>query len=86
MTTLFQVIGIYDAFDGQESVINIKPLVATFATEAEAKEACELVNQFYFEKCKMPCAFEVRKVKLQTIESLKASLDKEYVECWAPTL
>lgn len=87
MSKLYQVVGLYDASNGADRILDAKPWVCTFATEAEANEACKIANDFYFEKCKIPCEFEVREIdtdNLYTLDSLKATLDDEYTECWDP--
>lgn len=83
---IYMVCGLYDASCGSDSIMDASPWTAVFATKEEADKACEIANDFYFEKCHIDCAFEVREIdldKLDTVESLKEDLDKEYKECWS---
>lgn len=84
---IYMVCGLYDASCGSDSIMDASPWTEYFATKEEAEQACEIVNDFYFERCKIPCQFGVREIDLNnltTVESLKKELDKEYKECWSP--
>lgn len=88
MSKIYQVVGLYDASCGEDSIMDASPIVKSFATREEADEACSVINDFYFERCKIHCAFEVREVDLDTLDtldSLKADLNREYAEGWDPT-
>lgn len=85
MSKIYMVCGLYDASCGNDSILDADPYIKCFATEQEANQACTIVNEFYWEKCKIHCAFEVREIDLDnlcTIKKLKKELDKEYNECW----
>lgn len=87
MNKIYQVVGLYDASCGADSIVDASPWVETFKTKEEAEKACELVNDFYFEKVGIHCAFEVREIDLDhldTVESLNNELIEEYNECWNP--
>ena len=84
---IYMVCGLYDASRGEDSVMDTSPWTEYFATKEEAEKACKIVNDFYFEKCKCYCEFEVREIdlnNLNTIKSLKEELDEEYDACWNP--
>ena len=84
---IYMVCGLYDASCGDDRIMDASPWTAVFATKEEADKACDMVNDFYSEKCKIHCRFEVREIDLNnlcTIKVLKEDLDKEYKECWSP--
>lgn len=58
-----------------------------YKTKEEAEEARQIAEDFYDNRAKVDCIFEVREIDLNhlsTIEKLKADLDEEYNECWNP--
>ena len=84
---LYQVVGLYDASNGVDRIMDAAPWIATFKTKEEADKACQLANDFYSDKVKIDCFFEVREIdldNLNTVEGLTNTLNEEYEECWKP--
>ena len=84
---VYMVCGLYDASCGSDSIMDTGPWTAVFATEEEAKRACKMVNDFYSDKCKINCKFDVREIDINnlcTVDILRNDLDTEYKECWSP--
>ena len=78
---IYMVCGLYDPSRGDDSIMDASPWIACFKTREEAEEACETVNDFYFEKCHYDCDFEIREIdldNLETLERLNQNLEQEY--------
>lgn len=74
----YMVVGVVDPSCGDDSAIEVSPWVATFSSKEDADKACEMVNDFYYNKCKIPCNFEVREITSISLEDLQNDLDAEY--------
>jgi len=78
LNKIYLVSGIYD-LDG------IHLWTEYFKTKEEADQVCEIVEDFYTNKCNIPCLFSVREIdmdNLYTIDQLKKNLEDEYNNCW----
>lgn len=82
---IYIVCGMVDS-DGSGALDDTFLWLDYYKTKEEAEKAEQIAEDFYYNRAKVDCTFEVREIdlnKFSTIEKLKADLDEEYNECWS---
>jgi predicted CopG family antitoxin len=83
MTKIYQVRGIIDPTCGEPNFDDIGTVHAEFKTKKEAESFCDFINEYYSQKCKIWCEFEIAEIdldNLDNVETLKADFNARYKE------
>lgn len=88
MDKIYQVRGILTTeYDNDCKFDDLSTVHAEFATQEEAEEFCKYITDFYFERCKVFCEFEIAEIdltQLDTVDKLKQKFEHEYEICYNP--